>query len=375
MQKMAFMCIPLCGMLLAACSQTGSKSVTEASEVPVVSITEQDISLDKFYVSDIQAVQNVEIRSRIPGFLEHIYIDEGQFVKKGQLLFSLDDKEYRAEVARAKAALDNIAAEAKTVELEVERVRVLVNKKIISPTELEVAKARLNAVKAKISEAEASLNHAYARLSYTRIKAPYDGVLDRIPLKVGSLLDEGTLITSVSDISSVYAYFNISENEYLEYLRGRKEGGAETNDAVRLVLSDGKEYELTGEVETVVSEIEESTGSIAFRARFPNPDFLLKHGASGKVKLSRKVEDALVLPQKAVFEIQDKNYVFVLDGSNKVHMRNFNPEARIEQLYIVENGLKKGERVVYEGIQNIRSGMEVSPVVVKLDSLGGRNRM
>lgn len=373
MGKPIFICMSLAGILLASCSANQEEKSVKVEAIPVISIVERNIKLDKMYVSDIQAVQNVEIRSRVSGFLERIYVDEGQFVKKGQVMFSISDEEYHAEVEKARAAVNSLLADERTAKLEVEKVRQLVDKRIVSPTELEVAAARHNATSARVQEARAALRHAEAHLSYTTIRAPYDGVVDRIPLKVGSLLEEGTLLTTVSDISSVYAYFNISENEYLDYLRsGVSHRGADTG-SVRLVLSDGREYAYGGKIETVVSEFEANTGSIAFRARFPNPDFLLKHGASGKVKLSTDVEGALMLPQKAVFEIQDKNYVFVLDEQNKVHMKNFIPKTRLGKFYIVESGLKEGDRIVYEGIQNIKDGMEVSPTVVQLDSLTRKN--
>lgn len=373
MGKIAFACIPLIGLLLTSCETNQEKKTNSVERIPVVSIVEKDIRMDKTYVTDIQAIQNVEIRSRIPGFLDRIYVDEGQYVRKGQVLFALSDEEYKAEVEKAKATVNSMLADARTAELEMEKVKLLVDKKIVSNTELQVATARLNAMNARVQEARATLRHAQARLSYTTIRAPYDGVVDRIPLKVGSLLEEGTLITTVSDISSVFTYFNISENEYLEYLRGKSNNAVDADNTVQLILSDGKEYAYTGKIETVVSEFEENTGSIAFRARFPNPQFLLKHGASGKIRLSRDVDDALVLPQKAVFEIQDKNYVFVLDKGNKVRMRNFVPKARHDKFYIVESGLNEGDRIVYEGIQNIRDGMVVSPQMVHLDSLSRKN--
>lgn len=376
MRKTLQTCIPAIGLLFAACAGEKKHSTDKATaKIPIVSVIEKDIHLDKVYVSDIQAIQNVEIRSRIPGFLERVHVDEGSFVKKGQLLFTLNDQEYKAEIAQSRAGLNSVIAEARTAELEQERVKLLVDKNIVSATELDVAKAKLRAMNARIEEAEARLSHAQTRLSYTRILAPYDGMIDRIPLKVGSLLEEGTLITSVSDISSVFVYFNISENEYLDYLRRKVNHPEEGNNAIRLILSDGKEYEFPGKVETVVSEFEESTGSIAFRARFPNPGYLLKHGATGKVKLSREIENALMLPQKAVFEIQDRNYVFVLDAANVVHLRHFKPRTRMEQFYVVESGLKEGERIVYEGIRNIKDGMRIVPRMISADSLLGRHTL
>lgn len=373
MRKGIFLGIPMIGLLIVSCQTETQTSREENRKIPVTTIVEKDISLDRMYVADIQAIQNVELRSRVSGFLEKIHVDEGMFIKKGQLLFTISDQEYRAEVSKAKASLNSIIADAKTVELELERVKMLVSKKILSPTELDVAKAKFAAQNARIEEARAALEHAIAKLAYTKIYAPYDGIIDRIPLKPGSLLEEGTLITSVSDISSVFAYFNISENEYLDYLRSKSHARDTEDKIVQLVLSDGKQYEFSGQIETVVSEFQENTGSIAFRARFPNPQFLLKHGATGKIKLTNDVDEALVLPQKAAFEIQDKNYVFVVDKANKVKMRNFTPKARLNDFYIIESGLKKGETIVYEGIQNIKDGMQVSPEMVSLDSLIRKN--
>lgn len=373
MRKGIFLGIPMIGLLIVSCQTETQTSREENRKIPVTTIVEKDISLDRMYVADIQAIQNVELRSRVSGFLEKIHVDEGMFIKKGQLLFTISDQEYRAEVSKAKASLNSIIADAKTVELELERVKMLVSKKILSPTELDVAKAKFAAQNARIEEARAALEHAIAKLAYTKIYAPYDGIIDRIPLKPGSLLEEGTLITSVSDISSVFAYFNISENEYLDYLRSKSHARDTEDKIVQLVLSDGKQYEFSGQIETVVSEFQENTGSIAFRARFPNPQFLLKHGATGKIKLTNDVDEALMLPQKAVFEIQDKNYVFVVDKANKVKMRNFTPKARLNDFYIIESGLKKGETIVYEGIQNIKDGMQVSPEMVSLDSLIRKN--
>lgn len=372
MGKLIFAIIPLSGLLIASCGTDKKVESKKTDKIPVVSIIEKDIKLDKFYVSDIQAIQNVEIRSRISGFLERIHVDEGQYVKKGQVLFTISGEEYRAVVEEATAAVNSMIADANTVELEVEKVKLLVDKKIVSATELAVASARLRAMNAKVEEERATLAHARARLSYTTIRAPYDGVVDRIPLKVGSLLEEGTLITTVSDITSVFAYFNISENEYLDYLRSKPADTAEDGNIVRLILSDGQEYTHVGRIETVVSEFNENTGSIAFRARFPNTQFLLKHGASGKVKLSSDMDDALMIPQKAVFEIQDKNYVYVLDKENKVHMRNFVPKTRFGKFYIVQSGLREGDKIVYEGIQDMRDGMEVLPRIVHMDSLSRR---
>lgn len=348
---------------------TRGENISEKSEVqtfPVLQLSQCDTVLHTNYVADIEAVRNVEIRARVNGFLNKIYVDEGQHVTKGQLLFTLNDEEYRSELTRAKAALGSAVAEAKQAQLELGRVQLLVEKKVITQSELEVAKARVAAAEARIDEARSAESNAATRLSYTVIRAPFDGYIDRIPSKAGSLIGEGALLTSVSDIKEVYAYFNVSETEYL---RHKKAHAATEHPEVQLVLADGTDYPYTGKVETIESEFEETTGSIAFRARFPNPKGLLRHGASGKVQLSNPLPGAVLVPQKAVFEMQDKNYVFVLDAANQVKMKNFVPGARLANCYVVASGLTAGEKVVYEGVRNLRDGMKINPAVITLDSI------
>lgn len=355
---------------LAACSSQPHKEKTVPPKVlPVTNVLVKDTHLYREYVADIQAVQNVELRARVQGFLEKIYVDEGQVVKKGQLLFKINDEEYRAELAKATANLESAIAEALASELEVDRVKVMVEKKVISNTELSVAQAKLKAVDARIEEARWAKSNAELRLSYTSIRAPFNGIIDRIPFKVGSLIDHGTLMTTVSDISEVFVYFNVSEGEYLEYVKTTVEETGGRNSLVRLMLADGTPYPFEGSVETMGGEFQASTGSISFRARFPNPHSLLKHGATGKIQLSNTLNDAIMIPQKAVFEIQDKNFVFVVDSTNQVRMRNFVPKTRYSHYYIVESGLQSGDQIVFEGIQEIRDGMLITPRKVRMDSL------
>lgn len=353
-------------------AQKSAESTDTESQLrvlPVTKVITRDTSLYREYVADIQAVQNVELRARVQGFLERIYVDEGQRVKKGQILFKINDEEYRAELAKATANLESAIAEAKASELEVDRLKVMVEKRVISETELSVAQAKLKAVNAKIEQARWAKQNAELRLSYTSVRAPFDGIIDRIPFKVGSLIDHGTLLTTVSDISEVFVYFNVSEGEYLDYVKSSVEESRRRNDLVTLMLADGTQYPYHGSVETMGGEFQASTGSISFRARFPNPNAILKHGATGKIRLANELEDALLIPQKAVFEIQDKNFVFVVDSANQVRMRFFVPKTRFSRYYIVESGLKSGDKIVFEGIQEIRDGMRIVPKPVALDSI------
>jgi membrane fusion protein (multidrug efflux system) len=366
---------PLVLMIVISMAACESKKPEETSAdltpkvLPVTSVLVKDTNLFREYVADIQAVQNVELRARVQGFLEKIYVDEGQVVKKGQLLFKINDEEYRAELAKANANLESAIAEAKAIELEVDRLQVMVDKKVISETELSVAQARLKAVNAKIEQSRWAKSNAELRLSYTGIRSPFHGIIDRIPFKVGSLIDHGTLMTTVSDVSEVFVYFNVSEGEYLEYVKTTVAETGGRNNLVTLALADGSTYPFEGSVETMGGEFQASTGSISFRARFPNPNSILKHGATGKIRLSKTLTDAMMIPQKAVFEIQDKNFVFIVDSTNQVRMRHFVPKTRLAHYYIVESGLKSGDRIVYEGIQEIRDGMRIIPRPVRMDSV------
>lgn len=340
----------------------------EAPELPVIKLAPVDTILHKTYVANVNAYQHVELRAKVSGFLEEILVDEGQYVKKGQLMFKLNDAEYKVQMSEARAALSSAMAEIKSVEVELDRVKKLVDKNIVSSSELELAHVRLAAAKAKADEARAKEERAQIHLSYTSIRAPFDGIIDRIPLKLGSLVNEGTLLTRVSDIHAMHVYFNVSEHEYLQYVQNQK-AGHKMNQPATLVLADGNTYKHQGKIETMEGEFEKETGSIAFRAVFPNPGKLLKHGASGKILLTTKTSDALMIPQRAIFEIQDRNYVFVLTDKNTVRMKQFTAGARVDDFVLVESGLEPGDQIVYEGVQNIREGSPIKPRMISADSL------
>lgn len=357
-------------MLASACRSNNPQTKEEGpQEVPVVQIVQKDTTVQANYVTAIEARRNVEIRAKVQGYLDQIYVDEGQEVKAGQLLFRLNDREYRLALEKAKASLANMQAEAKAAALEAERVRILVNKKIISPTELELAKTKVKSAEARVSEAQALESEAAHRLSYTSIYAPFSGMIDRIPLRSGSLVTEGALLTTESDLSSMHAYFNVSENEYLQIIGSKEKGSNALNTAVQLQLSNGAIYPHKGIVKAMEGEFDAGTGSIAFRASFPNPEHLLKHGSTGKIVVTTPVQQVLIVPQKSVFEIQDKNYVYVVDQKNVATMRNFIPSMRINDFYIVQSGLSNGESIVLEGIQSIKNGAIIQPKNIKADSL------
>jgi RND family efflux transporter MFP subunit len=339
----------------AACTPNKEEK-TEAGKFPITSPLARDTNYTSEYVAEIQSLQNVEIRAKIKGYIEKIYVDEGKPAKAGQTLFSISNKEFNQELLKAKAMLKSAIAEAKNAELELQSVKKLSDKNIVSKTELEKAQANLDAANAKIDEAKANEASANINLSFAEIKAPFDGTLNRIPFKAGSLIDEGTLLTTLSNNKEVFAYFNVSEKEYLGYTT-QKENGEEGN--ITLLLANGQANKYKGTVETIEGEFDKNTGNIAFRAKFPNPDLLLKHGSSGKVQLTNNIKNALLIPQKATFEIQDKFYVFVVDANNVVKQRNIVIKQRLPQLYVIESGISANDKIIYEGIQTVKEGDKI----------------
>lgn len=364
--KIVSFVIPLVGLVLLAgsCTVNSNESKAEAAprQVPVVRLTVMDTTVYKEYIADIQASKNVELRSRLSGFLEKVYVDEGAIVKAGQVLFSLNNEEYKADYAKAEAAVNIAIAEAKKVELEKERTKKLVEKNIVSKTEQELIAVQHKAALSKVEEAKAVLNQSRTKLSQTLIRAPFNGRIDRILLKTGSLLSEGALITTISDLNALNVYFDISEAEYLNLASDSNFNSNSFKNEVKLILANGQEYPYTGMAQIVESEFEPNTGSISLRAKFPNSEGLLKHGASGRIAVPVSTGDTKFIHQKAVFEIQDKTYVYVLNDDETVKMKPFRAGQRVGHYYIVEDGLDKNQKIVFEGVQGLRDGMKVRAV-------------
>lgn len=349
--------IILCALFNKSCKNIEEKS--ESNDVfPTTTIAQIDTFTVTDYVTEIHAVQNVEIRARVTGYLDKIHIDEGAAVTKGQILFSINNKEYIEELAKAKALYRSAIADVDAAELELKNVNQLAEKKIVSVTEVAIAKNKLEAQKAKMEEAKAHQSYVEIKLSNSEIKAPFSGTINRIPHKVGSLINEGTLLTSLADNEDVYAYFDLSEKEYLNYERNLK-NDTTNSKTVSLILADGVEHNFKGRIETIEGAIDENTGNIAFRAKFPNPQKLIKHGASGKVRLLKKFTNVCLIPQKSTFEIQDKLYVYVINQDNKAEMRNIEYVARLPHFFILKSGLNAGETIVLEGMGNIKEDMVI----------------
>lgn len=322
----------------------GSKEVEKEEETKflVTSALKRDTTITRNYVCQIHAVSHIELRALERGYLQKIFVDEGQSVKQGQLMFQIMPMLYQAEQQKAQA-------EANFAEIEYQNTKQLSDKNVVSPNELALAKAKLDKAKAELSLAQ-------VHLGFTEIKAPFDGIMDHFQVRLGSLLDEGDLLTTLSDNSEMWVYFNVPEAEYLNYKSNVTE---ENLLKVNLLMANNKQFDYPGVVKTIEADFNNETGNIAFRATFPNPKGLLRHGETGNIQMSIPLKDAIIIPQKSTYEILEKKYVFVVDKNNVVHSREITIASEMPDLYIVKDGLAPNEKIMLEGIRKVKDGDKI----------------
>src|SRR6185312_10012311 len=333
-------------------------------------------TLNTDYPASIQGLQNIEIRPKVDGFVEKIYVDEGSVVKKGQLLFKIKAPQYEQEVRTAEAGIKTAEADVNSASLQVNKVKPLVEKDIISHYELESAQYTLQSKQAALAQAKAALVNAQVNLGYTTIVSPVDGVIGSLPYKLGSLVTSATTdpLTTVYNTTTVYAYFAMNEKQLLSFSRDSTNTSfsAKLNNIpkVTLVLSDGTIYDHKGKVETVNGLINTATGSANFRAGFVNPKGLLRSGSSATVRIPQVVKDAIIVPQNVTYELQDKRFIYLVDDKNKVkNVAITVMDNTPGQFFIVTGGLKAGDRVIAEGANNLKDGTEIKPVDINPESV------
>lgn len=326
--------LPIIGFV--ACHSKEHKTEHIETKYTVTSPVQRDTNTIKDYVSQIKSIRHIEIRSQEKGYLQEIYVDEGQFVKKGQLLFQIMPNLYNAE-------LKIVQSEAEIAKIEYLNTKALADSNIVSNNELLMAKAKLN-------KANAQVDLAKVHVDFTEIRAPFDGIVDLFEVKLGSLVDEGDLLTNLADNSEMWIYFNVPEAEYLNLETTISKDSALT---VQLRMANNKLFEYSGSLETIEADFNNETGNIAFRATFPNPKGLLRHGETGNILMQVPYINAVIIPQKATFEILDKKYVYVVSEDDSVHAREVVIGAELEDLYIISNGLKVDEKILLEGIRKV----------------------
>lgn len=300
----------------------------------------KDTLINREYVAQIRAYQHIELRVLDEGYLKKVYVDEGQFVKKGQLLFQQMPVVYQAEMQKSKA-------EYAKAEIEFNNTKALADSNIVSKNELALSMANLEKTRAELALANANLQ-------FTEIRAPFDGIVGRFnEVREGSLLEEGELLTTLSDNSKMWVYFNVPETVYLNYIKNF--ANQNKKQPVYLQLADGGMYEQTGVVETIESDFNNETGNIAFRATFQNPKTLLRHGQTGKILMPLIINDAIILAQQATYEVLNKKFVYVIKGTT-IEAREIEIGNELPHLYIVSSGLTEKDTVLMDGLRRVKNG-------------------
>jgi membrane fusion protein (multidrug efflux system) len=354
----------------------GGMDPDAAKDYPVLTITPQTATLYSDFPATIQGQQNVEIRPKIDGYIERMYVDEGATVRQGQLLFQISAPQYEQNVRTAASNIKIAQADVNAAQMDVNKVRPLVEKNIISNYELQSAQYTLQARQAALAQAQANYANARTNLGYTTIRSPANGIVGTIPYKIGSLVSSNTTqpLTTVSNVGNIYAYFSINEKQVLRFSETVK--GATTQQRlaslppVTLVLADGTEFSQKGRIETTGGQIDPATGAMSVRATFPNPGNLIRSGSSGSVRIPRTVDSAILVPQKSTYEIQGKLFVYVVGDSNKVNSVAITVMPNSGgQYYVVQSGLHPGDRIVVEGVASLREGSAIIPRSINADSL------
>ena len=352
-------------MLLASCGGGGGRPTFGDNEFPVVTVGTSNTTMQSTYPATIKGVQDVEIHPKVQGFITQINVKEGQTVSAGQVLFVLDNVTYQAQVRQAQAAVNTAQAACNTAKLSFENSQKLHTNGVIGDFELKSATNQYEQAKAALAQAQAGLTSAQEMLSFCYVKSPAAGVVGSLPLKVGTLVSAANTLTTVSNISSMEVYFSMTEKDVLEMGKnpGGLTGAIEAMPAVKLQLADGTLYGMEGKVTKMSGVIDPATGSVQMIAVFQNPEKLLKSGGSATVVIPHSNASAILIPQAAVSEVQNKKFVYIVDKDNKAKYTEIKVDPQNDgNNYIVTEGLKAGDKFITNGITKLSDGMEIVPI-------------
>lgn len=367
MKRIVFILIATSIVLYGCGDNNAAAPAAQAVSLPVLSIAAGDAVTYQEYPVAVEGRVNVEIRPQVDGYLDKVFVDEGAFVRKGQSLFKINENRYRELLNNAQGAANAAEAAVINAKLEVEKMTPLVEGKVISEYQLKTAKASLKIAEANRKQAEAAVASARINVGYTLITAPVDGYITRLPKKQGSLVSaaDPAPLTLLSDISEVHAYFSLGESEFITF-RDRNSGGS-LNDKLKnlppvsLILANNSVYGEKGKIDMVDGQFDKTTGAITLRASFPNAKSLLRSGNTGRVRLGITHNNAIVIPQSTTVEVQDKIFVYAVDKDNKVTKIPVNILAKSGTDYVIKDGLKSGDRIVFKGFENLQDGAVIVP--------------
>lgn len=364
-------------LLLLGCSEKQTTTPITATASPaaeVITISTASATTGHDYTASLEGRSDVEIRPQVDGFLESVLVDEGALVKAGQVLFKINDQPFRQQLNSASANLQAATAAITSAQLEIDKLTPLVQNKVVADYQLKAAKAAYKIAVANAAQARANLASAKINLGYTLVKAPVSGFIGRLPKKRGSLVSptDPEPLTQVSDVHEVYAYFSLSETDFINF-KSRHQGNTlheklEKLLPVSLVLADNTVYPHTGKIDMVDGQFDKNTGSITLRAIFPNAQGLLRSGNTGKVRLQEEQTDAILVPQAATMDVQDKIFVYTVGDSNKVAKQPITISEKSGTNYIVKEGVKPGQKIVFSGLDKLVEGTVIKPEEVKSPS-------
>lgn len=362
LNKYSFTILSMIALMFASCKQEQQQAPQQqALPLTVTEVPQKNVRSYTTYPTTIEGTINSEVRAKVSGYIQKVLVDEGQQVKKGQVLFKLETESLSQDAEAAKASV-NVA------QVEVDKLKPLVEKNIISEVQLETAKANL-------AQAKSAYNSVVANIGYATVKSPVDGFVGAIPYREGSLVSATSAkpLTTVASIERVFAYFSMNETEYLDFLQQTEGKTLQDKIAnfpkVELQLANGQTYEQKGTIETVTGQIDANTGTVSFRAVFDNPNMLLTNGNSGTIKIPNTYENALVVPQSATYEQQGQTYVYTVGEGNAATSTLITVEDKTDLFYIVNSGVKTGDLIVVKGIGKLRNGMPIQPQKVAFDSI------
>ncbi len=363
-------------VLLYGCSTGTSKPVAPPPpSLPIMTINTSDQKVYQEYPAAIEASANIEIRPQVDGTLEHIYVDEGARVNKGQLLFKINDRPYQEQLNQAKANLEAAEATLDNAELEVDKKTRLVNNKVLTEFQLQTAISNRNAAKASVQQALSAVESAKINVGYTAIRASVDGYIGRLQRKQGSLVGpaDQQALTELSNVKDLHVYFSLSENDFIAFKNNVQGNTLEQKlknlPPVSLVLSDQSIYEHTGKIDMVDGQFDKNTGAITLRATFQNPEGILRSGNTGKIRIEKKYNQTLLVPQMATLEMQDKIFVYIVDSKNKVSQQSIEVLGRSGANYLVKSGVSQGDKIVQKGIDLLQDGQVITPQPLAQDSI------
>jgi membrane fusion protein, multidrug efflux system len=337
--------------------------------VQVAAVIQRDVPIFVEAIGQTRGAEEVEVRARVQGFLESVAFEEGSAVRKGKLLYTIDPREYEAAVSQAKGRLAQAQADLARYDQDVARYQPLVEQNALPKQNLDTAVAQANAGRANLEAAQAAVTQAQLNLSYTKIYAPLDGIIGKTEVNVGNLVGQGqnTLLTHISQVGAIHVRFTIPERDYLYYARRRQEHGGNAPGEFELVLADGSVHPDKGRLVFVDRNVDPVTGTILLEAAFPNPNAIVRPGQFARVRAAVDLKKgAILVPQRAVTELQGIYNVAVVGGGDTVEIRMVTPAERIGTLWVIDAGLKAGDRIVVEGLQKVRAGMKVKPEMVAI---------